>query len=207
MKQSLRLLALAAALTAAFNAHAVVDATGDFLASFTGTHNAALDIVAADVSFDAAAGNFLLHAQTSGAIAGAPNVTYVFGFNRGGTANTPFGAIGLPDIAFNATAQLRADGTGAVGANAVTPNIIGNEIFGTVSASLLPSNGFAAQDYTWALWTIDTGITGLARNADFAASTNLAVAAVPEPETYALMLAGIGVVGVVARRRSRARQE
>ena len=43
MKQSLRLLALAAALTAAFNAHAVVDATGDFLASFTGTHNAALD--------------------------------------------------------------------------------------------------------------------------------------------------------------------
>ena len=29
----------------------------------------------------------------------------------------------------------------------------------------------------------------------------LSVAAVPEPETYALMLAGLGVVGWVARRR------
>jgi hypothetical protein len=32
---------------------------------------------------------------------------------------------------------------------------------------------------------------------------NLQVAAIPEPETYALMLAGIGVLGFVARRRKR----
>jgi hypothetical protein len=31
---------------------------------------------------------------------------------------------------------------------------------------------------------------------------NLSVAAVPEPETYALMLAGLGLVGFVARRRA-----
>jgi hypothetical protein len=30
---------------------------------------------------------------------------------------------------------------------------------------------------------------------------NFSVTAVPEPETYALMLAGLGVVGFVARRR------
>jgi hypothetical protein len=30
---------------------------------------------------------------------------------------------------------------------------------------------------------------------------NVSVAAVPEPETYALMLAGLGALGFVARRR------
>lgn len=33
---------------------------------------------------------------------------------------------------------------------------------------------------------------------------NVAVAAVPEPETYAMMLAGLGLVGAVARRRKQA---
>lgn len=32
--------------------------------------------------------------------------------------------------------------------------------------------------------------------------TNLSIAAVPEPETYALLLAGLGLLGVAARRRS-----
>jgi hypothetical protein len=43
----------------------------------------------------------------------------------------------------------------------------------------------------------------LPRNADFAPTANISVAVVPEPETYALMLAGLGAVGVVARRRAR----
>jgi hypothetical protein len=125
----------------------------------------------------------------------------VFGFNRGGTANSPFGAIGVPDVSFNATATMRANGTGAVGANAFAVSVIGDEIFGTVSASLLPSNGFTPDHYTWALWSINSTITGLPRNADFAPTANISVAVVPEPETYALMLAGLGAVGVVARRR------
>lgn len=37
------------------------------------------------------------------------------------------------------------------------------------------------------------------------AAANLNVAAVPEPESYAMMLAGLGVLGVVARRRKLAR--
>jgi hypothetical protein len=33
---------------------------------------------------------------------------------------------------------------------------------------------------------------------------NLQVAAVPEPETYAMLLAGLGLVGAIARRRKTA---
>jgi hypothetical protein len=40
------------------------------------------------------------------------------------------------------------------------------------------------------------------RNATFSV-TSSAVAAVPEPETYAMMLAGFGLLGFVARRKSR----
>ena len=39
-------------------------------------------------------------------------------------------------------------------------------------------------------------------NGDSLYSGELAVKAVPEPETYALLLAGLGVLGFVARRRS-----
>jgi hypothetical protein len=99
---------------------------------------------------------------------------------------------------------MRANGTGAVGANAFAVSVVGDEIFGTLSASLLPSNGSTPDHYTWALWSINSTITGLPRNADFAPTANISVAVVPEPETYALMLAGLGAVGVVARRRSRA---
>lgn len=206
MHSPLRLLAAAAALGLASQAHAVTDASSDFLASFTGAKVAALDILQADVSFDALANRFLLHASTAGAIADKPGIAYVFGFHRGGTANAPFGPIGFPDVLFNATAVLRSNGTGAVGANPITATIAGNDIFGTVSASLLPGNGFAPQDYQWALWSIDTRIAGLARNADFAPHASIPVAAVPEPETYAMLVAGLLLVGAITRRRSRAPQ-
>ena len=35
---------------------------------------------------------------------------------------------------------------------------------------------------------------------------SLGVAAVPEPATYALMLAGFGIIGAIARRRASARR-
>jgi hypothetical protein len=201
MKHALRFLAIAATIAAATSAHAVSDASNDFLASFTGVHVGALDILSADVSFDPTANNFRLHAHTAGSIAGVTGAAYVFGFNRGGTANSPFGTIGAPGVSFNATATLRSNGTGAVGATAVPTTIAGNDIFGTVSASLLPPNGFAAKDFTWALWSIDSTIAGLPRNADFGPDANIRVAVVPEPETYALMAAGLAMLGVVARRR------
>lgn len=66
--------------------------------------------------------------------------------------------------------------------------------------------------FTWDLSGVTTPITSFSVN--FGLTTHAsalafqldqtAVAAVPEPETYALMLAGIGLVGFVARRRHRA---
>jgi hypothetical protein len=180
----------------------VADAAGDFLASFTGTQQAALDVLSSDVTFDAANNRFLLHARTAGAIAGAEGVAFVFGFDRGGAANSPFGAIGQPGVAFNATALLRANGTGSVGANAISVDIVGNDIFATVLADLLPSNGAAVTDYEWSLWSIDSRIAGLARNADFAPGVNTRVDVVPEPGSLAL--AAFALAGaVLARRRYR----
>ncbi len=205
MKQTLRLFAIAAALCGAANAHAVTDAVGDFLPSYTGSQAGAYDILVADVSFDPGSATFSLHAKTNGDIASRPNAAYVFGFNRGGSANSPFGAIGVPGVSFNATATMRSTGTGSVGTNSFAVQVVGDEIFGTLSASLLPSNGLTPDHYTWSLWSINSAIAGLPRNADFAPTSNISVAVVPEPETYALMLAGLGAVGLVARRRSQRR--
>jgi len=198
------LLVAFAAVGLAANAHAVTDSRGDFLSSFTGTHDAALDILSADVAFDAADNEFLLRATTAGPIAGVKGAAYVFGFDTGGKANAPFASIGEPGVAFNATVVLKSDGTGTVGSTHIATRIVGDEIFGTVSASLLPSHGFADADYTWALWSIDSTITGLPRNADFAPDANIGVSAVPEPENLSLLAAGLGLVGVVSRRRAKA---
>lgn len=200
MKKALR-TAAAAALALSATAHAATDPAGDFLASFTGSPVGALDVLDASVSFNEAAGTFTLRAQTAGPIGGQPGVAYVFGFDRGGDVNAPFASIGFPDVRFNSAVVLQSAGTGAVAGTAVPTSVNGNDIEATVAAALLPSNGLSQKDFTWALWAIDTRINGLARNADFAPSSNVAVAAVPEPQTWALMLAGLAALGSLARRR------
>jgi len=205
MNQLFRSLALFAGFSIAATAHALEDPPGGFLATFTGDRSiGAFDIVSSDVTFDSGANVFRVHAHTAGNIADVASAGYVFGFNRGGATNSPFADIGVPGVTFDASALLRANGTGLSGTTPLTARVDGADIFATIDASVLRSNGFAPQDFTWALWSIDSQIQGNFRNADFAPDANVQVAAVPEPETYVLMLAGLGVMGFVGRRRSRA---
>ena len=198
-------LLVAAGLAAAANAFAVTDPRGDFLPSFTGQHIGALDIVSADVAFDAVDDTFLLHATTAGPIAGANGAAYVFGFNLGGATKTPFVAIGEPGVAFTSTVTLQSNGTGAAGTTPVAMRISGDDIFATVPAALLPTSGVSDADAAWSLWSIDANVAGLARNADFAPDGEIRVSAVPEPAPVALMGAGLGFLLLAARRRAAAR--
>jgi hypothetical protein len=180
---------------------ATYDAAGDFLSTFTGLHQAALDVLASEVTFDSVATTFTVRANTYGDIASASNVTYVFGFNTGTGNVAPFASIGAPDVKFDTTVQLRSNGTSVGAGQPLSVKIEGNQITSTFDAGLLRSTGFTSDKYQWSLWTIDTAISGLARNADFAPGANLQVTAVPEPQTYALMAAGLAAVGGIARRR------
>jgi hypothetical protein len=203
MKKLLLQAIALAGFAAAANAYAVTDAANDFLSVYTGSRDAAFDVLSADVAYNASTNEFVFRTTTAGPIAGVAGAAYVFGLDVGGSTNAPFASVGLPGVTFNSTVTLRADGTGSAGANAVSTHIVGNQIFSTVSASLLPSKGLAPKDYTWTVWSIDSRVTGLGRLADFAPNANITVSAVPEADTYAMLLAGLGMLGMVARRRSR----
>lgn len=97
--------------------------------------------------------------------------------------------------------QYQAEGTGDTLVHVI---VDGTELFANASAATLQ---------TWAAVTqvnvgsyVDFAIN--ANGADVGDSTRftaqgLVVSAVPEPESYAMLLAGLGIVGAVARRKSR----
>jgi hypothetical protein len=204
MRKIARLPLVLLSLLLAFNAHAdvITDPRGDFLPTFTGVHNAALDILSAEVLFNVSSTIFTLHIVADGPIAGQAGVAYVFGFDVGGALNSPFGVVGEPLVAFNSTATLKSDGTGATSGQGIATTIVGNDITAFVPAALLPTKGaLAPSHYRWSLWSIDSTIAGMPRNADFAPDGNANVTVVPEPSDAATMLTGLALLGFVLRRR------
>ena len=208
------MLIAAAALVAApqaASAATVMDATGDFLPSYTaGPRLADLDVTSFSVNYDAVGKFFTLGATFAGAIDAMTGGLYVIGVNTGTGTIRPFAAIGQENVIFNQAIVLRKDGTGSIGANALDPgaiSIAGNIITARVGESLLPSTGFAAADYGFNLWP-RIGLGSNDQITDFSPenanlSTRGLQPAVPEPATWALMILGFGVVGAALRRRRR----
>jgi len=200
-----RLLAAAAALTlVAGSAHAVTvsDPTGDFLPSFAGTHDADLDVTSFGVTYEAGAAAFLLQATFAGAIDPAKAGLYVIGVNTGTGAIKPFGGIGEPKVIFNQAIVIQKTGAGAVSGHTFTATISGDSFSALVPLSFLPSTGFTPAQYGFNLWPRD----GLGNNnqiSDFAPQ-NSTITGVPEPATWALAVAGFGLLGVALRRQRRA---
>lgn len=187
----------------AANTTIISDPTGDFLASFVGSHDADLDVTSFGVSYDPGTTNFTLSATLAGAINPALPGLYVLGINTGTGVIAPFGNIGELNVIFNQVAVIQKTGATTLSGNSLTATISGNAFSLVVPLALLPSTGFAPENYGWNLWPRN----GLGNNnqiSDFAPE-NSTLAAVPEPATWATMLAGFGLLGGVLRRKRTAK--
>ena len=209
-------LAAIACCAASAGAAGIVDATGDLLPSYSGIHAGDLDVTSASVTYDAGADRFFFSGTFAAAVGTTPSAFYVWGVDRGlGTERFNTGALPIgAGITFDSVVIFRQDGSATVNrfsgpatALAGVVSFSGATISGSIDGSLLPSTGFAVADYTWNLWPRDALVPAAAGNAaisDFApGASNAPVVAVPEPGTYALMGLGLGVLGWVARRRTR----
>jgi hypothetical protein len=200
-------LALASSVASA----TVVDATGDFLASFTGAHGADLDVVSAGVLYNPNSHIFSLNATMAGNVGTTPGGIYVWGVNRGlGTAG--FAAIGATNVLFDMVILINGDGSGRVSDlsggglpafafGAGTARLIGDTVSLDLADSRLPGRGFAATAFTWNLWPRDSRVAGTAAISDFAPDNSNLATTVPEPASLALAGLGIAALALTARRR------
>lgn len=209
MKKLELMLAAAVAVTAAATparAAPFVDAANDFIATYTGPQGADLDVLVSEVFLESGVFNFT--ATLGGAVGATPGGFYVFGIDRGqGTAR--FGALAT-GVLFDAVVVINNDGTGiardllAGVTTVLAPSAIsfsGNSLSAFVDASLLPSTGFGATQFSYNLWPRSPG-AGIGTISDFAPdNANALITAVPEPASWALLIAGFGLVGFSARRR------
>ena len=196
----LGLVSLAA--TAHAQAFSVSDASGDFLPSYTGPHQADLDVTSLSVSYNATTMDFLIQSTFAGAIDATLPGFYVIGVNTG-TGTGPFGSIGAPGVLFNKVVVVQKDGTAKVGATSLAAGSVvigGNALSVMVPLSLLPTTGFDPAHYGFNIWPRSGSVGGLAVISDFAPN-NSTLAAVPETATWSLMVGGFGLIGGTLRRR------
>lgn len=219
MRQLCKVAAAAALLASAATASATVtDPADDFLPTYTGAQDADLDILSGGVTFDGT--SFFVTATVGGPIDATTGQLYAWGIDRG--AGTPrIDLLRDPDIApgilFDAVLVMLPNGTltvvtiPAMGAPTFT-NLAGGtvvdgaNISANIPLSLLPSTGFAPEDYTFGFWSrlrVNPAADGTNNEiADFLAGSGaLNARAVPEPGTWLTMLLGFGLIGSAMRTR------
>ena len=182
-------------------AASVVDATGDFIGSYTGPHQDDLDVTSFGVSYDGGTSSFLIHSTMAGTIDPALGGFYVIGVNTG-TGAGPFASIGAPNVLFNKVIVVQKNGTAAISGTplaAGSVTITGNALDVRAPLSLLPSTGFTPLNYGFNIWP-RSGAGGLEVISDFAPN-NATVASAPEPASWGMMIVGFGAIGGAMRRR------
>lgn len=207
-------MAVLAAFSIAGSVRAAIDPVGDFLATYTGAHNANLDFTGADARFDGT--NFNLTLTLDGPVGAPAGQLYIWGINRGaGTAR--LNEVSDPDldptVKWDSLAVLTADGTLRVvvlppaGPPAITAFaggavINGNTVSTSVPLSLLTSRGYAPTSYTFQLWSrLRTNPAVDGPNSEIADFGPRLFASVPEPASWAMMIAGFAFAGAAIRRR------
>lgn len=210
------LLALAAVAGLSGNiksahATAITDPTGDFLAGYTGPHDADLDVTSLDVTMPTL-DEFQVSATLAGPVGTTPGAFYALGVDRGaGTAG--FGA-SFAGVVFDSVVALQQNGTGSVtllGSHVTTTPlpagsiaISGDTITVDVPTALLPSTGFAPDQFGFNLWPRSApGGAGVQFVADFAPDdATITVNAVPEPASWLIMGAALLGLSLLRRRRT-----
>jgi hypothetical protein len=200
-------LALAISFASPATAGTIIDPVGDFLSTYTGPQNGDLDVTGMTVTLNGS-GIFRVTTTLAGNVGLTPGAFYVYGVNRGaGTAG--FAALGLNNVLFDRVIIVRQDATisaAGVGSAQFSGNTITFDIDG--NNALMASTGFTLGQYGWNLWpraattAAGVAITGNPAISDFAPN-NATIAAVPEPSSWALMLAGLGLTGWAMRRKPR----
>jgi len=191
----------------AAQATSIPDPTGDFLVSYTGPHQADLDVTSLSVSFNSSTDSFLLQSTMAGMINSALPGFYVIGVNTGTGTIAPFGSIGAGNVRFNQAVIVQKDGTAAIGATPLAAGSVaigGNALSLILPLALLPSTGFEPGHYSFNIWPRNSGPGGLATISDFAPN-NSDLSAAPEPVSWAMMLGGFGAIGGAMRRHRNAR--
>ena len=198
-------LSLAAGLAARPAMAAVItDPQNDFLATYTGPHNADLDVRSTGASF--VAGQYIFDGTFYGAIGTTAGGVYVFGVDRG-QGTTRFSAIGSA-VVFDSVVIVNPFGTSSVRdfiANTTTAlassavQFIGASLEVSVPGSLLPSTGFAVDRYTYNLWP-RSGLGNNNQIADFAPDNSNLGIDVPEPASIAIL--AMGLLAAIGLRRS-----
>lgn len=150
-------------------------------------------ITSGGITYSLSSGNITISNDDNGVFVNAPSGTH-FLDNRYGGADfifslaAPVGSFGLQIGATNSAQTLSAYDSGN--------NLLGSvAIPNQVSSLPYPYTGFYTLNYSGISKVVLTG-----SNSDWIAVDNV-TAAVPEPESYAMLLAGLGIMGAVARRR------